>query len=110
MTAKVYTAGEVAYILRQTLGPLREWSDCLADMRQGKTSLDGIQLLPICRIKSVRQWRPAYDGTSIASFIHEIRALHPEIVTNLKPQGIEVDLSPTDDRAWFVRKLPTIFH
>jgi hypothetical protein len=108
--SKVYSAGEVAYTLRKALGPLREWSDCLADMRQDKTSLDGFQLLPICSIKSVRQWRPAYDAAAIAAFIHEIRALHPEIVTNLKPQGVEVDLRPTDERAWFVRKLPTLFH
>lgn len=108
MTTKVYPAGEVAYILRQALGPLREWSDCLADMRQDKTSLDGFQLLPTCRIKGVRQWRPAYDAASIAAFIHEIRVRHPEIVTKAPAMGVNVELDPLDERRWPHRKLSVV--
>jgi hypothetical protein len=105
MKAKIYPAGEVAYVLRQALGPLREWSDCLSDMRRGKTDLDGFRLLPTCRIRDGRAWRPAYEAGSVTEFIREIRALHPEIMTRTPARGFEIEIDPADERAWFVRKL-----
>ncbi len=110
MKTKIYPASEVAYILRQTLGPLREWSDCLADMRRDKTSLDGIRLLPTCRIYDGRCWRPGYIASSVVEFIREIRVLHPEIETRTGATGFEIELDPTDKRAWYVRKLSPTIH
>lgn len=106
MKTKIFPAGEVAYILRQTLGPLREWSECLTDMRLDRTSLDGFQLLPTCRIKVSRHWRPGYNAANIDAFVREIRALHPEITTHTPVRGVQVEISPFDERAWYLRKLP----
>lgn len=105
MKTKIYPAGEVAYILRQALGPLREWSECLTDMRLGRTSLDGFQLRPTCCIKITRHWRPGYDAASIDIFVRAIRALHPEITTHTPVRGVQVEISPFDERAWSHRKL-----
>lgn len=105
MKVTVYAPGEVAYILRQALGPLREWSDCLADMRRGKTSIDGICLLPVCRARDGRAWRPMYEADSIREFITEIRAAHPEITTKPPLRSFQLEMDPCDERAWFVRKL-----
>ncbi len=110
MKMRIYPAGEVAYILRQTLGPLREWSECLTDMRLDRTNLDGFQLRPTCRIKISRHWRPGYDAASVAAFIREIRALRPEIATHTPPRGVQVEISPLDERAWYLRKLPVTIH
>ena len=100
----IYPPGEVAYFLRRTLGPMREWSDCLADMRRDKTSVDGIQLLPTCRIRDGRCWRPGYSAESIREFVKEVRALHPEISTDTPIKGIEIELDPDDEGSWRVRK------
>lgn len=108
MKTTIYPAGEVAYALRMALGPLREWSDCLSDMRRGKTDLDGYRLLPTCRIHDGRCWRPGYTAASVVEFIKEIRELHPEIGTRTLPKGFEIEVDPCDGRAWFVRKLPAM--
>jgi hypothetical protein len=108
MKANIYPAGEVAFILRQALGPLREWSECLTDMRLDRTSLDGFQLRPTCSIKISHHWRPGYDAANIAAFVREIRALHPEIATHTPVRGVQVEISPFDERAWRHRKLPVM--
>ena len=105
MKTKVFAATEVAYILRQALGSLREWSDCLADMRRDKTSVEGLQLLPTGMIHDGRAWRPAYDGASIAEFIRAVRTLRPELPFRPPIEGFEVDLDPSDSRMWKLRKL-----
>lgn len=110
MKTKIYPAGEVAYVLRQALGPLREWSDCLADMRREKTSVDGFRLLPVCVINDGRAWRPGYDARSIDEFVREIRSLHPEIETRTPVRGFEVEFDPSDERSWTVRKLSAMIH
>lgn len=110
MTVKVFPASEVAYVLRQALGPMREWSDCLADMRRGKTDIDGVQLLPTCRVYDGRAWRPGYSPDSIREFVREIRKLHPETTTRDPARGFEVDLDPLDVRSWSVRKIKPATH
>lgn len=110
MKTKIYPAGEVAYVLRQALGPLREWSDCLADMRRDKTDLDGFRLLPTCRIRDGRCWRPGYAADSVIEFIREIRSLHPEIETHTPARGFEVEFDPSDECSWTVRKLSATIH
>lgn len=102
---KIYPPGEVAYFLRRALGPLREWSDCLADMRRNKTNVDGMQLLPVCQIHDGRRWRPGYTVESLAEFIRQVRTSHPEIRTDAPAIGIEIGLDPSDERSWRIRKL-----
>lgn len=101
---KVYPPGEVAYFLRQALGPMREWSDCLADMRRGKTNVAGLQLLPVCRERALR---PLYAAESIREFVKQVQCRCPEIETGAPLRGIEVEIELDDELPWRLRKLPS---
>ena len=111
MKVKMFPSSEVAYMLRLALGPMREWSDALTDMRRDKTDIDGLRLLPTCRLYDGRSWRPGYTAAAIKEFITEIRVRHPEIKAREPIRGFEVDLDPLDDRSWVVRKIaPVTIH
>lgn len=111
MKVKVFSSGEVAHMLRLALGPMREWSDCLADMRRDKTDIDGLRLLPACKVRDGRAWRPAYAAENIIEFVLEVRGRHPEIMTREPIRGFEVELDPLDARSWSVRKIkPATIH
>jgi hypothetical protein len=105
--AKVYPAGEVASELRRYLGPLREWSDCLSDMRIGKTTVAGHVLLPIGRVHDGRAWRPAYTAADIARFIRAVRVDVPEAESNVPARAMTVTIDRSDIRSWKARKLPS---
>ena len=64
--------GDVAMILRRALGRMRaNWSDFLSDCIRDKTSLAGLQLLPIVKVKTPndRCKRPRYTAQAIKEFI-----------------------------------------
>jgi hypothetical protein len=103
--ATLYPAGEVASILRRYLGPLREWSDCLADMRTGKTNVAGNVLLPTGLVHDLRAWRPAYAPADIARFIRAVLADVPEAESNVPARFLTVTVDSSDTRSWKARKL-----
>lgn len=110
MKIKGIRAGDVAYLLRRELGPMRDWSDCLADMRAEKTDIGGVRLLPV-GVMSVGCPRPIYHPTSVVEFIKEIRRLYSdtgEALKNAPIQAVEVEIDLLDERGWRNRKAKPI--
>lgn len=107
MKIKVLPAPEVAYVLRQKLGPIRAWEFTLADMRRGRVeSVHGATLLPICMGKHEGAWRPMYAAIDVVDFIKAVLAADPSVVRHA-PYQVKTALSdPTDTRPWYTRKLP----
>ncbi|MFO1305784.1 MAG: hypothetical protein U1F54_18810 [Burkholderiales bacterium] len=69
----VVSAGDAAYLLRRRLGPVREFSDFLADARRdGTTSYYGHTLLPCAYVFDGRTKRPVYSVQDIAAFVHAV--------------------------------------
>lgn len=103
MKAKIFPAPEAALILREALGPLRAWDDCLSDMRRGTTKLNGFTLLPVCQTHDGRAWRPGYAGSDIADFIRSVLEATEDAKPRVPPQFKEL----TIDRSmhWRVQKL-----
>jgi len=113
MKTKVLRAAEVAHILRRALGPMRDWSDCLADMRAEKTDIGGLRLLPV-GVLSAGCRRPIYHPASIAEFINKIRQLYSEtgeVVKDAPIQAVEVEIDLSDERCWkHVKAMPITIH
>ncbi len=107
MRLKVYPAAEVAYVLRRELGPMRAWEDALADMRRGKTSVDGHVLLPFCQIHDGRTWRPAYSAVDVRTFIEAVRSDRPAEAKRNEPPAYKAGGLEAADLllAWHHRKL-----
>ena len=74
-TEALYSAAETALMLRLKLGPNREWSNTLADMRRNKTTIRGYKLLPFNQARPDGNLRPFYRLRSINAFIAAIKAL-----------------------------------
>lgn len=104
MKLRLYPAGETALMLRRLLGPLREWSDFLADCRQFKTSIHGAVLLPYATAIGGRGQRPYYRGADIAKFVNDVKKRCPEARPNIDFQYVLVDLDPSDERMWRHKK------
>lgn len=110
MKIKGMRAGDVAYLLRCELGPLRDWSDALADMRAEKTDVCGVRLLPV-GIMSAGCRRPIYHPASVVEFIKEIRLLCPEAKKGIPYQTVEVEIDLDDERGWkHVKATPITIH
>lgn len=113
MKIKALRAAEVAHILRRALGPMRDWSDCLADMRAEKTDIGGVRLLPV-GVLSAGCRRPIYHPASVAAFIEEIRRLCSdtgEAVKDAPLQTVEVEIDLSDERGWkHVKAKPITIH
>lgn len=97
--------GDVAYVLRQRLGPVQAWEDLLADMRQGKRSFHGLLLLPFGVSASSR---PLYLPRHVRQFIHDASDISPppaNAAKALTPTYLtEVDMT-LDCEGWRYRKL-----
>lgn len=109
-TERVLASGEVAYVCRQALGPSvrGEWSDCLTDMRIGKTKVNGRVLLPVCKIHDGKAWRPGYRWSDVADFIRAVSKANPEAKARVPMQSKFVELDPSEDGySWRVRKIKT---
>jgi hypothetical protein len=106
MKIKVLSAPEVAYLLRQKLGPIRAWEFTLADMRRGRVeSVHGATLLPICIGKHEGAWRPMYAVADVVDFIKAVQAAGPSAVRHAPYQVKTAHTDSTDTRPWYTRKL-----
>lgn len=113
ITERVYPSGEVAFILRQALGDMRSWDDCLADMRSGKTNVCGCVLEPVIRLFNERAWRPTYAWSDIATFIRAVSAATAEAKVRLPMQGKVITYDTAVDwRAQRIkaRRIPATWH
>lgn len=99
MKTKVLRAAEVAHVLRRALGPMRDWSDALADMRAEKTDVGGVRLLPV-GVLSAGCRRPVYHPASVAEFINEVRLRCLESRKDAPLQAVEVEIDLFDERGW----------
>jgi hypothetical protein len=68
------TAAETAFALRVNLGPLRAWTSFLSDNVRGKQDVNGHQLLPCCKRRDKRMFRPAYAVEDVNEFIASVLA------------------------------------
>lgn len=68
---------EAAFLLRQKLGPLRNWTDFLTDNIRGQQSIAGLRLLPVAKRRDRSSYRPVYDLTDVMTFIDEVRRAMP---------------------------------
>lgn len=100
----VYSAAETAHLLRNHLGPFLAWSYVLADMRRDRTTVEGLTLLPVCRIHDGIGYVPFYRREDLARFIHEVSLRHPEAVKGKPVEKLEVDIDLEDGNYWFARK------
>lgn len=107
MKTKVMRAGDVAYLLRRELGPMRDWSDCLADMRGNKTDVCGVRLQPV-GVMSAGCGRPIYHPFSVIEFIKEVRLRCPNAQKDVPYQTIEVEIDLSDERYWKNIKAKTV--
>ena len=108
MKTSVLTKAETAFVLRTYLGPIRSWSDTLADMARHKTEVAGLVLLPVCRVHDGRAWRPAYRLADVVEFIRIVREHFRDAKKGVPPAKKSVDLDPSDHRHWRLRKLTTM--
>ena len=110
MKIKALRAAEVAHILRRALGPIRDWSDALADMRAEKSNVCGISLLPV-GVLSAGCSRPIYHPASVAEFIKEVQEACPEALADTPLQTVEIEIDLFDERHWKQRKAkPVTIH
>jgi hypothetical protein len=108
MEVKVLSHAETAFVLRQALGPFTAWSYTLADMRRDRTSINGIVLKPVCKVRDGGCWVPAYASNDIARFIRDVSARTPEAKPRVGIQTVTVEIDPTDGKYWkMIRAKPT---
>jgi hypothetical protein len=77
MRVSILTAADAAFLLRLRLGPLRSWPAFLSDCIRGRQDVAGHKLLPCCRWKHGRMFRPAYNVADIKEFIRCVLAAEP---------------------------------
>jgi len=97
------TASEAAYLLRVALGPIRAWGDFLADNIRDKQSLHGLTLMPCCRKKIGRAYRPMYAVADVRAFIADVLAVEPS--ARMKAPVAVIDLPVDRKRPWSTIKL-----
>lgn len=83
MTARraLLSASETQFALRRALGPIRAWSDFLADLareQSKKVHVRGCRLFPIARRRD-RCGRPLYDPAHVAEFIRNVWTADPSL-------------------------------
>lgn len=100
MLTNTVSASEAAHILMLGLGPMRSWSDFLADNIRSRQLLCGLSLLPCCEQHDGRRNRPRYAVSDLRSFIQNVRLKIPE---KYEIKAIPLEIDPA--KAWFVRKL-----
>lgn len=96
MTARqALSSQDAAYLLRRELGPLRTWSDFLADCIRGRTSFKGHTLLPMAYLDGRGLCgRPVYAPEEVAAFIAAVSALGAADPDPTAVRPVLVDLSP----------------
>jgi hypothetical protein len=95
------TLAEAAYLLRAQLGPMRSWSDFLADNIRGKQSVAGHTLLPCARKRDGKSFRPVYSVHDVKTFIAKVLAS----VSGAGKAAIKQTVLPVDTgRHWKVNR------
>lgn len=85
------------------LGPLRVWSDFLADNRRRCQHIHGVTLTPCARVKDARGGvaRPVYSLADISEFIRKVQAVEPTAGPRpIKPKNLAL----VPGRGWKVQK------
>lgn len=95
MLINTLSSAEAAFFLRCALGPVRNWSDFLADCIRDKSSHMGLTLLPVCRVRMSGDScaRPRYSAQQIKTFIKEALVLEPRPADamQVRIQPVEID-------------------
>ena len=98
MIISTLDTGDVAFILRQALGRTRtNWSDFLSDCIRGKTSILGLQLLPIVTVKipGDKCKRPRYRAEDVKRFILDVLCILPRpSATELAIHKFQIEIDP----------------
>lgn len=106
MMIDTLSSAETAYFLRRALGPVRSWSDFLADCIRDKSCHLGLTLLPVFRVRMPgdRCERPRYSAQQVKTFILAALALEPRPANaeQVRVQSIEVD-DETMELPWCMR-------
>ncbi|MBE7370036.1 hypothetical protein [Ramlibacter pallidus] len=108
---KLLTASETQFALRLALGPVRAWSDFLADLAREKPKgvhVRGFKLFPVAR-RHDRCERPLYDPAEVAAFISNVWAADPTLRrdwTGVAKLDVEFDDEPT--LSWRMRRAEPI--
>jgi hypothetical protein len=98
----VLTSADAAFLLRVKLGPLRSWPAFLSDCIRGRQQVAGHQLLPCCRRKHGRMFRPAYALKDIEEFVQCVLDDDPGAgKVPLKPDIVIIDTA----LGWRVNKV-----
>lgn len=69
--------GEVAYLLRHHLGPLRAWTHFLSDNIRKRQDIAGFTLTPVVEVLDGRKFRPWYRGRDVVQFIKDVQGAIP---------------------------------
>lgn len=92
-TMKVLSCADTSYLLRRNLGISRAWGDFLSDCARGKTTFEGLELLPITHLTE-RCKRPVYDPREVARFIVDASRLVPPSPTAAQIEPFEISIDP----------------
>ncbi len=97
---------DAAYLLRQELGPIRNWVAFLNDINRGKSvNVHGLILEQCARLHDGLAYRPRYDVQDVRAFIMEVREANPAA----KPADIEIKPLPVDKRlSWRLNKFDQV--
>lgn len=109
-TTLAVTTSDAAFMLHYNLGPVRDWTQTLEDMRGKEKNYLKMSIKPFGKLKVCRSYRPAYRVSEVHNFIEEARlrsgiTLPVAAVPSDKiaPQLVEDD--PANTAHWKVRKL-----
>jgi hypothetical protein len=109
-TSLAVTTSDAAFMIHHALGPDRDWSETLKDMRRDRVDYEGLKLKPFGKLKMYRSQRPAYRMKEVERFILNARircgvtiAPSPIAPDLISPQLVEDD--PANTLHWRVRKL-----
>jgi hypothetical protein len=89
-TIRAMHSDEVAYVLRQRLGPCCDWHTQIADMRRGKHS-SGPVLSPIEGFKD--STRPLYSEESVAAYIKAYLAFDSNAQRNVRLKLFDLEIN-----------------
>jgi hypothetical protein len=101
---QVVSQSEAVYMLRRSLGPIREWDAWLDDVVSGAgRSVAGLQLAPVAKLSDGYLEHPVYDMAAVRRFIASVRLALPESGEDMsvKTRPLMIDTSGAD---WSRRK------
>ena len=95
------TLSDAAYLLRNKLGPMRNWTNFLSDNIRGKQDIAGYILMPVAQKQDSRALRPIYATQDVLDFIEKVLAVVPTAgKTPIKQTILSIDTG----RLWRVNK------